>query len=166
MEPIATTLLASNAASVTFSSIPQNYKHLQLRILGRCAGAFATGTSAKAEYNGDTTTTNYYSHYLQGDGASATAGSNASGIYFTYSLDNSNTANVFSGNVVDILDYANGNKFKTSRNLSGYDLNGTGRIFLSSSLWMNTAPITSIVITATDGSWLAASRFSLFGVKG
>ena len=39
IEAIATTYLEADAASVTFSSIPATYEHLQLRMTTRCTTA-------------------------------------------------------------------------------------------------------------------------------
>ena len=78
----------------------------------------------------------------------------------------SNTSGIFSGGVIDILDYANTNKYKTSRGLSGYDANGSGLLYLASGLWMNTAAITSIEITDALGNFATNSTFALYGIKG
>jgi hypothetical protein len=40
------------------------------------------------------------------------------------------TASVYSAGVIDILDYANTNKYKTMRILDGTDANGSGEAFL------------------------------------
>jgi hypothetical protein len=159
MEPIATTLLGSSSASVTFSNIPNTYKHLQIRGIV----VPATGTaSMTVQYNGDATTTNYYYHRLQGTGAAAGAGA---GNLFRL-LDTTGTGSYFCSFVVDILDYANGNKFKTTRALSGYDANGSGEIDLTSNLWSNTAPITSIKLSSDSANFNTNSRFSLYGIRG
>jgi hypothetical protein len=69
--------------------------------------------------------------------------------------------------VMDILDYSNVYKFKTIRNLSGADFNGSGQIRLNSGLWMNTAGVTSISIyDANGGNLVQYSRLSLYGIKG
>lgn len=160
------TVDSGGATSITFSSIPQNYKHLQLRIIGRCAFASTGATSAKIEYNSDTTATNYYYHALNGNGSTAAAFAANSPAYTFVSLDNSNTASTFSGGVVDILDYTNTNKYKTTRALSGWDANGSGVIYLTSQLWKSTSAITSMTVTAGDGNWTQYTSFALFGIAG
>lgn len=167
MEPIATNLLSSAAASVTFSNIPQGYKHLQIRALVR--GTFAdTNTYPNIHFNGDTGS-NYAWHILDGNGSSASAGAGStqtSAGVPTFTAGNS-TASIFGVLVMDILDYANTSKFKTVRYLGGHDQNGSGIVRFSSGLWQNTAPITSIAFTALSSSnWATNSRFSLYGIKG
>jgi hypothetical protein len=77
------------------------------------------------------------------------------------------TANVFAVTVLDLLDYTSTSKYKTVRNLAGYDSNGFGSIALNSGLWMNTVAVTSISISPRVGTLFNAnSRFSLYGIKG
>jgi len=166
MEPIATTLLGSAAANVTFSNIPQNYKHLQIRYIVRSTQA-ATETGINARLNSDTGS-NYAWHYLFGDGASVAAGAGATqtSINLVNVAGNSATASAFAVGVLDVLDYANTNKYKTLRLLQGWDGNGAGRVNFSSGLWMNTSPNSTIELYPSSGNWAANSRFSLFGIKG
>ena len=173
-ESIATTTLSTSAASVTFSSIPSTYKHLQLRIFTR--GNSSSGgypTSAYLSINSDTTDANYTNHYLNGDGASATSGvavSNRGNIFVTAGTNGSySNTSTFTVTVLDFLDYANTNKYKTIRALNGGDFNGAGSIRLASMVWKNTAAITSISFD-TDPTYLGNfqqySSFALYGIKG
>ncbi|NCU72421.1 MAG: hypothetical protein EBY66_05360 [Candidatus Fonsibacter lacus] len=75
------------------------------------------------------------------------------------------SASVFGTTVVDILDYANTNKYKTFRSLMGIDNNGSGSIRLRSGLWMSTSAITAIKMTpSTSGSFQQYSSFALYGI--
>jgi hypothetical protein len=161
MEPIATTLLASNQTTITFSGIPNTYKHLQIRYINTTS---TVNQNLIFRFNGDTGS-NYAWHRLLGDGASAIA----DGVSATTGMNigrSSTTSPSFAGGVFDILDYANTSKFKTSRTLYGNDQNGSGVIFFGSGLWQNTAAITSITITSAAGDFVTNSRFSLYGIKG
>jgi len=165
-ESIATTTLSSSQATVSFTSIPATFKHLQLRVLGQAAdsgGAF----NIKARFNSDTGN-NYALHRLIGDGSSPTSAGVASTGYARLGvLNSSDFTNVFSGNVIDILDYTDTNKYTTTRSLGGYDKNGaTGFVMYHSSLWMNTAAITSIELTTDTGNLAQYSSFALYGIKG
>jgi hypothetical protein len=76
-------------------------------------------------------------------------------------------ASIFGVLVLDILDYANTSKTKTTRTLMGYDKNGAGKVTLTSGLWNNTSAISSISIVPKDGSsWAEYSSFALYGIKG
>jgi len=163
-ESIQTTVVgAGGASSITFSSIPSTYKNLQIRAILRSAGA--SNASSSMQFNGDTAA-NYSSHSLTGDGASASAGasvsaSNIGGVqYWT------NTS-LFSTEIIDILDYANTNKYKTTRMLAGVDGNGSGYVTLTSGNWRSTAAISSIVINVQGANNFAQySSFALYGIKG
>jgi hypothetical protein len=164
-ESIAT--VNPSGASVTFSSIPSTYKHLQVRILSRTTRSDASVDGIYLRINGDTGS-NYSWHYLQGDGssASATGGANSGAIVGSYNgADALTGANIFSASIFDILDYANTNKYKTTRGLFGYDSNGAGAILLNSGSWRNTAAITSLTFSA-EGTFVSGSKFALYGIKG
>ena len=168
MEPIATTLLAASASSIVFSNIPQGYKHLQIRYIGRSTRADVID-SLGMQFNGDTGS-NYARHYLYADGTTASAGASTSQTYSNVatSAAANAAANIFGVGVIDILDYSNVYKFKTIRALSGDDRNGGGDVNFGSGLWMNTAAVTSITLLAQGGiaSYVTNSRFSLYGIKG
>ena len=176
---IATVTPTGSSGTVTFSSIPSTYTHLQLRIIARgtsSAGGFPT--TAQMTINGDTTTGNYYSHYVGGNGANAIAGSAAgyAGSNILAIPNGVNTANVFVGAIIDLLDYNSTTKGKTIRSFSGADLNTaagfpySGQVSLSSGMWNPSTPagITSITFTAdpTYSTYFATgSSFALYGVK-
>ncbi len=151
---------SGGTSTVTFSSIPATYKHLQLRVLFQLSSA----NWINVAFNSDTTNTNYYAHDLRGDGSSAT--SSAPGNQRLLLLQNVATAsNTFGSGVVDILDYASTTKNKTVRTLQGYDANGSGNLDFNSLLWMNnTTAINSITFTASTIQQY--SQFALYGIKG
>lgn len=162
-ESIATVTVGSGGSSaITFSSIPSTYQHLQIRIIARDAGGSG---EFKIELNSDTTTTNYRRHGIQGDGSTAYAftSNNNTDAAMPYS---GQTASVFGGYVIDILDYANTNKNTTIRTLGGHDLNGSGIMGFYSNLWNNTAAVTSIDLKIPGGTNFAQySHFALYGCK-
>jgi hypothetical protein len=80
---------------------------------------------------------------------------------------NSSTSNAFSTSVIDILDAYSSTKNKTVRILGGFADGANSRMRLGSGAWLNTASITSISITDGESqSFVAGSRFSLYGIKG
>ena len=170
-ESIATvTVTTATQADVEFTSIPGTYQHLQIRGLWKDTRAIFTYDNIKLTYNGDTATTNYSTHQLEGDGASATSAaytsSDGTGIAYPTTVPNNSVADTFGAFVIDILDYANTNKYTTNRVLSGFDTNGAGRVSLASGLWMNTNAVTSIKLAGFNGNWVQYSTFALYGIKG
>jgi hypothetical protein len=167
-ESIATvTVGAGGAASVTFSSIPSTYQHLQIRALVRTNRA-AASDSVYWRFNSDSAT-NYTIHSLYGNGTSALTdnGVNLNYGYYIGTTAASATSSVFAVAVIDILDYKDTNKFKTVRTLHGKDVNGTGEIFLTSSLWRNTAALSSMTLESQNAANISEySSFALYGIRG
>ena len=166
-ESIATTTVgAGGASSITFSSIPATFQHLQIRGIARTSTATASDVDVKLQFNSDTGS-NYSIHYLYGTGSTAGAGYTSSNSYATGGIviKDGNTTSVFNGSVVDILDYASVNKNKTVRALSAWDANGSGNIYLNSGTWFNTAAVSTITLTPWSGNFMQYSQFALYGVK-
>ena len=169
-DSIATTTVGSGGAStITFSSIPSTYTHLQLRFITRNNRSGQSVDALNIKANGDSGA-NYANHRLQGDGATATAsgGTSLSAAIFAQTPASTATASVFGAGVIDILDYANTSKYKTFRTLSGFDANtAPGYIGLYSGLWQSTSAINSLTISSNDGSGvLEYTSFALYGIKG
>jgi hypothetical protein len=161
------TVPSGGAASITFAGIPTGYKHLQLRQIAR-GDAAGNNYSQIVSFNSDTTTANYRSHYLYGDGSGVAAGTYQStgGVYLTTNTAGAGAGtNVFATSVTDILDYSNVNKNKTTRSLHGQDRNGAGVIEFDSGVWFNTSAITSISITINGANFAQYSQIALYGVK-
>ena len=170
MEPIATTVVGSGglSSSIVFTNIPSGYKHLQLRVHARNTRNAAGGDGPDMFLNGDLTATNYSQHYLYGNGTDAAASGsvNAGSIYAIRIATDGQTSNVFGESIIDILDYSNTNKYKTVRALTGFDNNGTGSVWLTSSAWLSTDAVSTITIGNYLYTWYQGSRFSLYGIKG
>jgi hypothetical protein len=167
-ESIQTVSGNGSASVLSFTSIPSTYKHLQIRGIAR-DGRAVTIDTAYFTFNSNTGS-NYAYHWLKGDGASATAtaatATTPSGINAFVVPGSSAGASQFSGSVIDILDYANTNKNKVYRSLSGTDQNGSGGIFFISGVWLQTAAISQIDLTTGTGTaWATGSTFALYGVK-
>ena len=168
-ESIATVTIGVTASAITFSSIPQTYTHLQVRGIGRAGGgAAADYNGINLQVNGDTGS-NYKTHQLYGDGATASASAQGSTnlTYTGVATGQNNTASIFSATIVDILDYTNTNKYTTLRALSGTDSNNTyGYLQLGSGLWLNTAAVTSLTFQISTVGFGQYSSFALYGIKG
>ena len=162
METIASTLLTGSASSVTFSNIPQGYKHLQVR---HTVKASLDDQDVWVNFNGDTGS-NYSEHRIYANGTSVVSGGLAPSSKIEYFGRSGAGANVFAANIVDILDYSNPNKNTTIRCMLGWDNNSSAFVMFTSGAWYNTAPVTSMVIQPQGGTFSQYSRFSLYGIKG
>jgi hypothetical protein len=123
-ESIATTTVgAGGTSTITFSSIPSTYTHLQIRMFARSNRAGNNESTVNLRINGQTSSYSY--HRLIGDGSSASSsGGGSTYAMFFYGI--SSTANIFGAGIFDILDYTNTNKYKTVRTLIGHDQSGAG----------------------------------------
>ena len=193
-ESIATITLSATSTSISFTSIPSTYKHLQLRHMTRYSGSTVQDRIVGARFNSDSSS-NYHYHYLTGDAASqGSAAVTGSGLsqnhaFFGYIPEGTND-NLFGINIVNILDYANTSKNKTAMCLGGYTRistsntaswtrmaangantttdGGTGQISIISSLWPSTSVIDTITIGvsgAMNGPMPPYSHFALYGIK-
>jgi len=150
---------AAGASTISFTSIPSTYTHLQIRGIARTA----TNVSLGLRFNSDTGS-NYSRHYLNGNGTSAAAGGGANSTS-AYAGTTATATSAFGANVIDILDYKNTSKYKTIRALSGGDNNGSGFVQFMSGNWRNTNAVTSIDIIQVDGdSFTQYTTFALYGI--
>jgi hypothetical protein len=165
-ESIATTTVgAGGAGGIVFSSIPSTYTHLQLRgiMRGNRSGAL---DEMGMRFNGGTASVTFHNLYSDGFNALATGAAAAGWSWFTPIASASETAGSFSQVVIDILDYSNPNKYKTFHSSSGYDSNGTGRIYLASGMQLSTPAINDITIIPSNTTFVQYSQLALYGIKG
>jgi hypothetical protein len=158
-------LIASPVATVTFSSIPQTYKHLQLRWTAKSSGASG---SIFLTLNG--ATSGYAWHYLQGNGSAVSSNNGVSATYIGMNsgINPSTTANCFSGGIADILNYASTSVNKTLRAMTGfYDAGLTPLTSVNSGFLVSTSAVTSITFAIGGAqNFAAGSRISLYGSNG
>jgi hypothetical protein len=159
------TVPSGGLSSVTFQGIPQNYSHLQLRCLIKTTTNSNSDGGVYYRFNNDSSSS-YSGHTLRGDGSAVSSyggTGTAAGIGFTTGT-NSNNTNTFATYTIDILDYNNLSKFKTTRGLEGYELNGVeGSAFLVSNNYRSFNAINRI--TFEGATFAQNSRFALYGVK-
>lgn len=174
--------LTLSGTSVSFTSIPSTYKHLQ--IFGAVAD-LRTGapySSTNITFNGDTTNS-YWSAYLQTDNRSAgpfpgSWGANTFGNAYYAQAPGAATGSggwISNGNIVGTLflqisDYSNSNKKTTFHSRSGFTDN-SGSFSIRSvqagdiGFYNKNDIVSTITLTAGTGSWRNGS-VSLYGVKG
>lgn len=168
-ELVATTVVGTAVPSVTFNtSALSQYKHLQIRMTTRSSTTY--GDDVILRFNGDTGST-YSHHLLVGNGSNANSynGTNQTFIKGGYTIATDQTASSFGAGIIDILDFGDTNKYKTTRNLTGGNASGGqgSQIQLWSGNWRSTSAVTSIVLsTYAAANFLTGSRFSLYGLKG
>ena len=158
---IATQTVGSGgASSITFSSIPSTYTHLQIRV----SATYSAGTEQDSTitFNGDTGT-NYSYTVLDGSGTSATGNrqTNTTNIQFAGWSYNLNSTTNPSTMIANIMNYSNPTTYKTAlvRSMALGTPGNCVDAFVGT--WRNTAVITSITI---NGSVVSGTTFSLYGI--
>ena len=162
-ESIAT-VAGNSGTSVTLSSIPGTYSHLQVRYYAARNGGSG---QLNMRFNSDTGS-NYADHYLYGANNLAQAGGDANATRINnIGLVNDSGYDYKGVGIIDVIDYASTTKYKTTRHFSGIDRNtlSGSSIFLSSGLWRSTSAITSITFDLL-GDDFGTSTFALYGIKG
>lgn len=167
------TVGAGGSATISFTSIPATYKHLQVRGIAKTNDTADDRQHIFARFNSDTGN-NFSRHLLFGNGSSVTYdyGTSTTARLGSPTISNfSSYANMFTAYVIDILDYTDTNKYTTVRVLGGFSTNDAtanafSTIALSSFAWLNTAAITSIQFQPASNNFVQYSEFALYGIKG
>jgi hypothetical protein len=167
---IATTTLAADAASYTFSSIPQTYTDLVLM-----SALFNNGTgnsSLAMRFNGDTAA-NYGTLEASGTGSSTYTGQALVGTvtfwYGNFKFIAQGINNQYTPFVTNIMNYSSTNTIKTGFTQYGstgyvYNADYASSGFIHAA-WNSTAAITSILVRLDGNNLPAGSTFTLYGIK-
>ena len=161
---ISSNVLASSAASVTFSAIPSTYTDLVLRFSARTNKA-AVWEQVQLRING--TTTNKSARWLVGNGGSA---SSVAYTNFVGSIPAASaTSNTFGSTEIYLPSYLSStNKPLSTFNVAENNSSTAGdtEIDAIAGLWSNTTVISSLEInTGSANSFISGSSFYLYGIK-
>tara|TARA_R110000823_G_scaffold37949_1_gene102610 strand:- start:47 stop:1216 length:1170 start_codon:yes stop_codon:yes gene_type:complete len=152
--------LGSDTTTVTFSSIPDTYDHLELTAYARGNSAGVPSRALAISLNSDTTDSNYKTQVLYGQSTTIAA----------YAQDGRNllsiptattTANIFTATTHTFYNYAKTDRHKHFLSVGGYNAN-TGMV---SSRWTDTSAISTIALTVNVADYLAGSVFTLRGIS-
>jgi hypothetical protein len=164
-ELIGTSLVGSGGtSSVVFSSIPSDYKHLQVRFIQKPVSAGYGGSIYLTPNDG----VDYvgYNHRLVGNGSSVSSGSNGNpSLMYAQNIQSNGTSGAFNPGIIDILDYTSTSKHKTFKWMFGYHDSQGSRILLGSSGWNSFRAVTKLSFSV-DGDLAQYSRVSLYGIRG
>lgn len=175
--PIATTTLSTATATISFTGIPQNYEHLQIRLFAQTNRATYGGDNFYMRVGNSSVDSgsNYSWHMVYGEGTAAGTGSGATASYINVlngGCLGTTAGGSFGAVIVDVLDYANTSKYKTTRAIGGTDDNGAsaggfGRaVGLNSGLWQSTSAIGIITLYPMNGTnFNTYTSAALYGIK-
>ena len=167
MIPIQSVTLSSSQASVTFSSIPQTYTDLVLRLSARTSNSAIINT-INVQFNNDTST-NYSFTRILGQSADGTSSRETSvaPTYILYVNGDTSTANTFSNGEMYIPNYTIAtNKPQNSFTTLEHNATTGATIGGYAHLWRNAAAITGVTLSITQGgNFLSGSSFFLYGIS-
>jgi hypothetical protein len=168
-ESIATGSGTGSSNTISFSSIPSTYKHLQIRGIVKSTTSGSSFSSVGFNVNSDTSSS-YTRHILYGNGANPAlaygAGAGTTWYIGANDFPTAGYTSIFGAHILDILDYTDTNKNTTVRALTGCDVNGAGEIALSSTVFLKTNAITSIQLVSASGNFATGTQYALYGIKG
>jgi len=159
MKLIESKTLATAAASIEFTSIPQDGTDLVALISGRQNGS-NNANYAVVSFNSNTS--NFSSRYLQGDGSSRSSGTLAR--FFGNIPGATSTSNTFGNIIFYVPNYAG----STNKSYSVDEVteNNATNAFqdIIAGLWTDTSAITSVTFTMSADNFVAGSTISLYKI--
>jgi hypothetical protein len=156
------TVGAGGVASVTFSSIPNTYTDLVIKVSGRGTTA-AVYTPVLVGFNGDIATLNWPQITEVAGTGSAVANFYGRGS-LAYINGTTSTASTFSNCDIYISNY-NSQNFKPYSSDSVIENNATATLTdMMAGAWFSAVPISSILLQPQTGSFAQYSTFTLYGV--
>jgi len=173
-EKIASYTVSGTAGTISFSGIPQTYKHLQIRGQGQASyGGSGGGSAWFMVVNSDAfpsgTSWNIFS--LNANNTTAYSGKT----FNTYALTGIAQwagNGTFAPAIIDIFDYTSTSKYKTAKMVNGIALNSNGGnnyTQFTTGAWKSLSPITDLTLYhnaggLSDGLWNNGTTFDLYGI--
>ena len=151
--------------TISFTSIPATFKHLQIRYVSKNQAASDT---TLLRFNNESAGQYSYHRLNAYGGFNADGSANANNGILPATSYSGLGAGVYGFGVIDILEYANTNIYKTVKMRGGFrDVSSsTGSTAFNSMNWRSLSAITSIQIIPNPNWVEQYSVFSLYGIKG
>ena len=169
MIPISTVTVGSGGASaISFTEIPQIYTDLKILISARGSRSNSGSQTVSLRFNSDSGA-NYSYRRLYGDGSTLASDSGTGDAYGTagYVAKAYDTANTFGNCEIYIPNYIGSSQ--KSYSSEGVEENNATLSYSSlvAGLWTGTAPINTILLYASAGSftWEQHSTATLYGIR-
>jgi hypothetical protein len=162
MKLIETKTLGTAAASIEFTSIPQTFTDLVVKISSRSDRAGSHVAGIRIDFNG--LSTNFSTRSLFGDGSTATSNTDIEG-RAGLTTATSSTSNTFGNTELYIVNYAGATNKSVSVDSVTETNDSPGFQWLAATLWSNTSAITTVGLSpANSSNFIAGSTISLYGI--
>jgi hypothetical protein len=155
------TVGSGGASSIEFTSIPQTYTDLIVKVSLRSDRATLSADTV-VKFNGSSAS--YSSRYILGTGASAISATDTV-TYLGQANGSTSTASTFNNAELYIPNYTSSSNKSSITDAVMENNATTGYAFLGANLWSNTAAITSIALTPISGNFVQYSTATLFGIS-
>jgi hypothetical protein len=161
----STTVGSGGASTISFSSIPQTYTDLVIKMSVRGTGAVVNrnilisfnGSSSNFTMRNAVSEGGTLASYTQG----AYGGTNPTG----YNPGNTATASTFGSADFYFPNYTSNNNKSVSVDSVGENNNANGYLWLSANLWSSSSAITSLTFTEDANNFAEFSTAYLYGIK-
>ena len=160
----------SGTSTVTFSSIPQTFKHLQLRMMTRDTTNSGSTELTIVRINNNSGNV-YYNNYIIASGNNVNAtnsyGDGASMWALTFGALSS-YSDLFGVSIFDFVDYSSTNKRKTIRanmGLNDTDNGSVNGLRLANWTYLSTDAVSTITLSAVS-NFASGTIISLYGIRG
>lgn len=165
---ISSVTTSGSQSTVTFSSIPGTYKHLQIDYICRDTASGSGLIGLWLQMNSDNTSSNYTSEQFQdGFGSTNLSGTDAAGsngAFAGLSAGTSGLATAFATGTIWINGYAQTTFHKMVQfNSAAYYSGPATRVRQGMFVWKSTSAITTLKFTSAATAFLDGSIFSLYG---
>ena len=158
---IETKTLGTAAASLEFTSIPQDATDLMLTVSGRLS---VDSVEVRLRVNGDTGS-NYTTRRVFGGGGAAAADSTSTTYFPFYGVvANSFTSNTFGNGAIYIPNYTGSTTKSISADTVTENNATESYTMFTAGLWNSTAAITSLLLLAPSGNLSIGTTASLYKI--
>lgn len=162
LELIETIELTASAASIEFTSIPQD--GVDLLLVGSIRITTSTGSQVYVYLNNDSTSANYSMVDLVGNGASVSTFAGTQNLRLPANISTT-TANTFGNGTIYISNYTSSNAKSISNDAVTENNATTAFQRIEAYKWSGTSAITSITIDWPFGDMVAGSTASLYKIS-
>jgi hypothetical protein len=165
---ISSTVLATTAASITFSSIPATYTDLVIRYSARCDRAGVNSQNFYMQINNTSFISDYSFTKITGVSTTAASSRNSNdGAFYPDEVNAAvSTANTFNNGEVYIPNYAlTRNKSISTFSVLENDSAGSNYLVASANLYSLTTAVSSIIFSLPTGNFISGTSFYLYGIK-
>jgi hypothetical protein len=163
----AVTVGSGGSATIEFTSIPQTYTDLLLKLSLRSSIAGNNQGSAEMIFN-NSTATNYSYRNLRGSGSATVSGTASSQAFIRVTNNHptaGNTASIFCNSEIYIPNYTSSQAKSTSESNISENNDPTAFMHLVAGLWSLTSAITSIKLTSEATDFVQYSTAYLYGIS-